>query len=58
MDKFFMGLPYGFSSFENIKDSLIPCRAKSRIPENAETVISVLFPYYLGEEAYVGSNVS
>ena len=58
MDKFFMGLPYGFSSFENIKDFLIPCRAKSRIPENAQTVISILFPYYLGEEAYEGSNVS
>lgn len=51
-------LPYGFSSFEAVKDKMIDCRAKSRIPENAKTVISVLFPYYLGEEAYEGSNVS
>ena len=58
MDKFFMGLPYGFSSFDLVRDSLIPCRAKSRIPENAKTVISILFPYYLGEEAYENSNVS
>jgi len=58
MDKFFMGLPYGFSAFSEVRDSLIPCRAKSRIPENAKTVISVLFPYYLGEEIYENSNVS
>lgn len=53
-----MGLPYGFSAFSEVRDSLIPCRAKSRIPENAKTVISILFPYYLGEEAYENSNVS
>lgn len=53
-----MGLPYGFSLFDDVKDSLIPCRALSRIPENAVTVISVLFPYYLGEEVYEKSNIS
>ena len=53
-----MGLPFGFSSFSEVRDSLIPCRAKERLPENAETVISVLFPYYLGEELYENSNVS
>lgn len=53
-----MGLPYGFSAFSDVSDSLIPCRAMSRIPENAKTVISILFPYYLGEEAYRNSNVS
>lgn len=58
MEKIFRGLPYGFSSFESIKDSLIPCRAKERIPENAKTVISILFPYYLGEEFYEKANVS
>lgn len=58
MDSLFSGLPYGFSSFEAVKDSLIPCAAKSRIPENAKTVISILFPYYLGEDAYKTSNVS
>ena len=58
MDNLFMGLPYGFSAFSDVSDSLIPCRAKERIPENAKTVISVLFPYYLGEKAYENSNVS
>ncbi len=58
MDKFFHYLPYGFSSFDDVKDSLISCAAKRRIPENAKTVISILFPYYLGEEYYKNSNVS
>lgn len=54
----FEGLPYGFSSFSKVRDMLIPCAAKRRLPENAETVISILFPYYLGEEYYRDSNVS
>lgn len=58
LDDIFGVLPYGFSSYDAVKDKLIDCRAKSRIPENAKTVISVLFPYYLGEEAYENSNVS
>ncbi len=58
MDSLFFGLPYGFSSFHSVSDSLIPCAARARIPENAETVISILFPYYLGEEFYENSNVS
>lgn len=58
MEKIFQGLPYGFSSFDSIKDSLIGCAAIKRIPENAKTVISVLFPYYLGEEFYEKANVS
>ncbi|MBQ7637291.1 MAG: hypothetical protein IJS90_00130 [Clostridia bacterium] len=44
LDDIFCGLPYGFSSFDKIKDRLIDCRAKARLPENAKTVISVLFP--------------
>lgn len=58
MDSIFRGLPYGFSSFDAVKDKLINCAALKRIPENAATVISVLFPYYLGEEFYENSNVS
>jgi len=58
LDEIFCGLPYGFSSFDGIKDRLIDCRAKARLPENAKTVISVLFPYYLGEEYYKNANVS
>lgn len=49
---------FGFCSFDIFKDKLIDCRAKSRIPENTKTVITLLFPYYLGEEAYGKLNVS
>lgn len=57
-DAIFCGLPYGFSSFSAVRDRLLDCRAKARLPENAETVISVLFPYYLGEDYYRRANVS
>ena len=49
---------FGFCDFELFRNNLIDCRAKSRIPENAKTVITLLFPYYLGEEAYDNLNVS
>ena len=57
-DEIFCGLPYGFSAFSAVRDRLLDCRAKARLPQNAETVISVLFPYYLGEEYYRNANVS
>ncbi|MBR3588466.1 MAG: DUF1730 domain-containing protein [Clostridia bacterium] len=49
---------FGFSPFAIYKDKLLDCRGKSRIPENTKTVITLLFPYYLGEEAYENLNVS
>ena len=58
LDDFFGGLPYGFSDFDAVRDRLIDCRAKARLPADAKTVISVLFPYYLGEEYYHAANVS
>lgn len=58
LDDIFCGLPYGFSSFAAVRDRLIACRALERLPQNAQTVISVLFPYYLGEESYKNANVS
>lgn len=58
LDAVFCGLPYGFSAFADIKDRLIDCRKKALLPGNAVTVISVLFPYYLGEDAYHNLNVS
>ena len=58
LDAVFCGLPYGFSAFSQVKEHLIECRAKERLPENTQTVISVLFPYYLGEEYYQNANVS
>lgn len=51
-------LPVGVCSYESVKDGLLECRAKGRIPENAKSVIVYLFPYYLGEKYYENSNIS
>lgn len=51
-------LPVGVCRFSDLSDSLFNCAAKRRIPENAESVIVYLFPYYLGEEYYKDINVS
>lgn len=51
-------LPMGICSFDELKDDLLNCRALQRIPQNAKSVIVVLFPYYLGEEYYKDSNIS
>ena len=40
----------GFCAFSSIEDRLLNCRAKSRIPENAKTVIVCLFPYKVEEK--------
>ncbi|MBR2875551.1 MAG: epoxyqueuosine reductase [Clostridia bacterium] len=37
---------------------MFSCRAKSRIPENSQSVIVYLFPYYLGDDYYKNSNLS
>lgn len=49
---------YGFCPFDKISDSLIDCRAKGRIPSGARSIITALFPYFLGEDAYDGSDIS
>lgn len=49
---------WGSCSFDKIKEGLIDCRAKSRIPQNAESVIVACFPYLLGEDDYKGINIS
>ncbi len=51
-------LPFGVCSYALIKDRLIDCRAKARIPAGALRVISVAFPYYLGKAYYEHSNIS
>ncbi len=51
-------LPWGVCKYQDFKDSLIECRAKARIPENARSIIVYLFPYYLGQESYKGINIS
>ncbi len=58
LQEIFGSLPFGVSSFEAVQDMLFECAAKKRLPENAKSIISVLFPYYLGEEYYKNSNVS
>jgi epoxyqueuosine reductase QueG len=50
-------LPCGVCEFSKVGE-LIPCRAQSRIPENAKSVIMYLFPYFLGEDFYENSNIS
>lgn len=49
---------WGICPFEKIKDSLIECRAKSRLPENAKSVIAACFPYLLPDSEYTELNVS
>ncbi len=49
---------WGVCSFDKIKDGLIDCRAKSRLPENAKSVIVACFPYLLNESEYLNRNVS
>lgn len=50
-------LPCGVCSFKKTGE-LFECRAKSRLPQSAESVIVYLFPYWLGEEFYKNSNIS
>ncbi len=47
---------FGFLPFSAVKDSLIPCRGIKRLPQNAKTVIMMLFPYYIG--AFPQRNIS
>ncbi len=49
---------YGFCDFEPFRNKLINCRAKGRLPENAKSIIVMLFPYYLGEDEYKDINIS
>ena len=41
----------GFCAFESVRDHLLDCRAKSRIPQNAKSIIICAFPYKVKEEA-------
>ncbi len=50
-------LPCGVCDFKQIGE-LFECRSKSRIPVGAKSVITYLFPYWLGEEFYKDSNIS
>ncbi len=39
----------GFCDFDAVKAQLLPCRAMSRLPQNAKTVIMCAFPYKVKE---------
>lgn len=49
---------WGICPFDKIKDSLIECRAKSRLPHNAKSVIVACFPYLLDKSEYINLNIS
>lgn len=49
---------FGFCEFERVKPHLIQCRNINKIPQDAKTVITVIFPYCLDEQAYKDLNVS
>lgn len=49
---------FGLCDFESVRPHLIECANKRKIPENAKTVITVIFPYCLDEEMYEDLNVS
>lgn len=49
---------WGICSFDKIKSGLIECRAKSRLPENAKSVIVACFPYLLDKSEYKNLNIS
>lgn len=50
-------LPCGICRFSDVGE-LFPCRAKSRVPQNAKSVIVYLFPYLLEKDFYENTNVS
>lgn len=49
---------WGLCPFDKIKDELIDCRAKNRLPQKAKTVIVACFPYLLNSENYQNLNIS
>lgn len=49
---------WGICGYDEIKDNLIECRAKGRLPQNAKSVIVACFPYLLPEKSYKKRNVS
>ena len=51
-------LPFGVCDFEELSPYLFDTRNRSEIPSNAKSIISVLFPYFAGEENYRDRNIS
>lgn len=40
----------GFCAFETVSDRMLNCRALNRLPENAKSIILMLFPYKVKED--------
>ncbi|MCR5484511.1 MAG: DUF1730 domain-containing protein [Clostridiales bacterium] len=49
---------WGVCDYCDFAEHILPCRAASKIPENSKSIITMIFPYYLGEETYENSNIS
>ncbi len=49
---------WGVCSFDRIREKLLPCRAKARVPKEAASVIVIALPYSLEDEYYHESNIS
>ncbi len=41
----------GFCTFDSVKEHLLDCRAKQRIPQKAKTIIICAFPYKVNDES-------
>lgn len=54
----FGALPHGAIPFSFVQHGLLRVRSVSKLPENAASVICVLFPYYLGDDYYNNINIS
>ena len=49
---------WGVCPFDKIKEGLIDCRAKNRLPQNSQSVIVACFPYLLEKDSYKNINIS
>lgn len=49
---------WGVCDFSGFRDALLPCRAQSRLPQNARRIITAVFPYRLQESMYENTNIS
>ena len=58
LQAFFGSLPWGTCPFSAVRENLLDVRSKNRLPEQAETVLTVLFPYLLEEKYYTDDRLS
>ena len=49
---------WGVCPFDKIREGLIDCRAKNRLPQNSQSVIVACFPYLLEKDSYKNINIS